>query len=89
MLRVDLLGIDYEVGNDQNVCKYIEQFAISGVQQCFSVSMKSHIDESGSLKFAVFRVIFAICFLLALRSSVEKTWGLKTPNFRIYFAIWQ
>ena len=23
MLQVDLLGIDYEVGNDQNVCKYI------------------------------------------------------------------
>lgn len=30
MFQVDLLEINYEVGNDQNVHKYIEKFAILG-----------------------------------------------------------
>lgn len=31
MLQVDMLGINYEIENDQNVHNYIEQFALSCV----------------------------------------------------------
>lgn len=39
MLQVDLLGINYEVGNDQNVHKYIEVCCL----MCSLVGMKSHV----------------------------------------------